>query len=140
MRETNRSLCGDPYISSQGFRSSQSPVIFIITQEYSVCVGRSPTGQLREIERLDIGEITEGITVNTVNRKEHCAQTIISELEDRRAQINSPESNTVVVEAEIHAESTDAQHMVHFEEAARLFRCRIIDYTGTSVESHTRHD
>ena len=71
----------------------------------------------QEIERLDIGEITEGITVNTVNRKEHCEQTIISELEDRRAQINSPESNTVVVEAEIHAESTDAQHMVHFEEA-----------------------
>ena len=98
---------------------------------------------------LDIGEITEGITVNTVNRKEQCAQTIISELEDRRAQINStksntaafevknehcsqtiiselgdprtqitsPESNTVVVMAEIHAESTDTQHMVHFEEA-----------------------
>ena len=43
--ETNRSLCGDPYISSQGFESSQSPVIFIITQEYSVCVVRSPTGQ-----------------------------------------------------------------------------------------------
>ena len=103
----------------------------------------------QEIERFDIGEIIEGITVNTVNRKEHCAQTIISELEDRHAQINStelntavfevknehcaqtiiseledlhaqiasPESNTVVVEAEIHAESTDAQHMVHFEEA-----------------------
>ena len=43
--ETNRSLCRDPYISSQGFESSQSPVIFIITQEHSVCVGRSPTGQ-----------------------------------------------------------------------------------------------
>ena len=50
-------------------------------------------------------------------KNEHCAQTIISELEDPRAQITSPESNTVVVEAEIHAESTDAQHMVHFEEA-----------------------
>ena len=45
VRETNKSLCGDPYISSQGFESSQSPVIFIITQEYSVCVVRSPTGQ-----------------------------------------------------------------------------------------------
>ena len=52
----------------------------------------------QEIERLDIGEITEGITVNTVNRKEHCAQTIISELEDQRAQINSTESNTAVFE------------------------------------------
>ena len=71
----------------------------------------------QEIERLDIGEITEAITVNTVKAKEHCAQTIISELEDQRAQITSPESDTVVVEAEIHAESTDAQHMVHFEEA-----------------------
>ena len=71
----------------------------------------------QEIERLDIGEITEAITANTVKAKEHCAQNIISELEDQRTQITSPESNTVVVEAEMHAESTDAQHMVHFEEA-----------------------
>ena len=106
----------------------------------------------QEIERLNVGEITEGITVNTVNRKEHCAQAIISELEDRRAQLNSTESdtemfdvknehcaqsiisefedartqitsresNTMVIEAEIHAENTDAQHMVHFEEAQDL--------------------
>ena len=71
----------------------------------------------QEMECLDIGEITEAITVNTVKAKEHCAQTIISELEDQRTQITSPESNTVVVEAEIHTESTDVQHMVHFEEA-----------------------
>ena len=106
----------------------------------------------QEIERLNVGEITEGITVNTVNRKEHCAQAIISELEDRRAQPNSTESdtemfdvknehcaqeiiseledartritsresNTMVIEAEVHAECTDAQHMVHFEEAQDL--------------------
>ena len=43
---------------------------------------------------------TEGITVNTVNRKEHCAQTIISELEDRRARINSTKSITAVVKVE----------------------------------------
>ena len=150
VRETNRSLCGDPYISSQGFGSSQSPVIFIITQEYSVCVlsDHQPVNH-QEIERSVIDEITEGITVNTVNRKgycaqaiiseledrraqltktksdtvmfevknEHCAQDIISELEDTRAQRTSPESNTVVIAAEIHAESTDAQQMVHFEEA-----------------------
>ena len=118
MWETNRSLCRDPYISSQGFESSQSPFIFIITQEHSVCVlaDHQPVNH-QEIERLDIGEITEAITVNTVKAKEHCAQTIISELEDQRAQITSPESNTVVVEVEIHAESNDAQHMVHFEEA-----------------------
>ena len=54
----------------------------------------------QEIERLDIGEITEAITVNTVKAKEHCAQTIISELEDQRAQITSPESNTAVFEVE----------------------------------------
>ena len=103
----------------------------------------------QEIERLNVGEITEGVTVNTVIRNEHCAQAIISELEDRRAQINSTESdtemfdvknehcaqsiiseledartqitnrrsNTMVIEAEIHAENTDTQHMVHFEEA-----------------------
>ena len=92
----------------------------------------------QEIERLNVGEITEGITVNTVNRKEHCAQAIISELEDRRAHLHSTEvsiiseledartqrtsreSNTVVIEAEIHAENTDAQQMVHFEEAQDL--------------------
>ena len=103
----------------------------------------------QEIERLNVGEITAGITVNTVNRKEHCTQAIIPEIEDRRAQLNSTESdtemfdvknehcaqgiiseledartqitsrqsNTMVIEAEIHAENTDAQHMVHFEEA-----------------------
>ena len=99
----------------------------------------------KEIERLNIGEITEGITVNTVNRKEYCAQTVNPELEDRRAQLISTEwdmgmfelkkehcaqsiiseledmrahrinteSNTVVIEAEIHAGNTDAQQMVH---------------------------
>ena len=43
--ETTRSLCRDPYYSPQGFYSSQSPFIFIITPEYSLCVDRSPTGQ-----------------------------------------------------------------------------------------------
>ena len=43
--ETNRSLCRDPYDSSQGFYSSQSPFIIIITPGYSVCVDRSPADQ-----------------------------------------------------------------------------------------------
>ena len=43
--ETNRSLCRDPYDSSQGSYSSQSPFIFIITPGYSACVDRSPAGQ-----------------------------------------------------------------------------------------------
>ena len=103
----------------------------------------------QEIERSVIGEIIEGIAVNTGNTKGYCAQAIISELEDQRAQLTktksntvmfeaknehcaqdiiseledartqriSSESNTVIIEAEIHAENTDAQHMVHFEEA-----------------------
>ena len=71
----------------------------------------------QEIERLNVGEITEGITVNTVIRNEHCAQSIISELEDACTQITSRRSNTMVIEAEVHAENTDAQYMVQFEEA-----------------------
>ena len=103
----------------------------------------------QEFELSVIGEITEGIAVNTGNskgycaqdiisepedarthrissesdtvmsegRNEHCAQGIISEFEDARTQKISSEWNTVVIEAEIHAENTDAQHMVHFEEA-----------------------
>ena len=106
----------------------------------------------QEIEGLNVGEIAEGITVNTVNRKEHCVQVIISELEDQRAQLNSTESdtemfdvnnehcaqsiisefedartqitnresNTVVIEAEIHAENTDTQQMVHLSDAGSL--------------------
>ena len=58
--------------------------------------------------------------MNTVKPKEQCAQTIISKVEDQRAQINIPESNTEVIEVEIHAERNDAQHMVHFEEAQDL--------------------
>ena len=55
-------------------------------------------------------------------KNEHCAQEIISELEDARTQITSRESTTMVIEAEVHAECTDAQHniMVHFEEAQDL--------------------
>ena len=103
----------------------------------------------QEFELSVIGEITVEATVNTENSKEHCAQDIISELEDTRTQIISSESdtvrfegqnehcaqviisefedartqkiisdlNTVVIEAEIHANNTDAQHMVQFEEA-----------------------
>ena len=71
----------------------------------------------QEFELSVIGEITEETTVNTGNSKEHCAQGIISEFEDARTQKISSESNTVVIEAEIHADNTDAQHMVQFEEA-----------------------
>ena len=36
--------------------------------------------------------------------------------EDQRAQTNISKSNTEVIEVEIHAEETDAQHVVHFED------------------------
>ena len=56
-------------------------------------------------------------TVMFEGQNKHCAQAIISEFEDARTQKVSSESNTVVIKAEIHAENTDVQHIVHFEEA-----------------------
>ena len=56
-------------------------------------------------------------TVMFNRQNEHCAQAIISQFEDARKQKVSSELNTVVIKAEIHAEDTDAQHIVHFEEA-----------------------
>ena len=55
--------------------------------------------------------------MNAIKPKEQCAQNIISVTEDQRSQMNISKSNTEVIEAEIHAEETDAQHIVHFEEA-----------------------
>ena len=56
-------------------------------------------------------------TVMFEGQNKHCAQAIISEFEDARTQKISSELNTVVIKAEIHAENTDLQHIVHFEEA-----------------------
>ena len=56
-------------------------------------------------------------TVEFERQNEHCAQSIISEFDSARTQKFNSELNTVVIKAEIHAENTDAQHMVHFEEA-----------------------
>ena len=53
-------------------------------------------------------------------KNEHRTQSVISEFEDARTQLTSRVSNTMVIEAEVHAECTDAQHMVHFEEAQDL--------------------
>ena len=44
--------------------------------------------------------VTGGITVNTGNSKEHCAQDIISEFEDARTQRISSESDTVMFEGQ----------------------------------------
>ena len=56
-------------------------------------------------------------TVEFDRPNKHCAQSIISQFDDARTQKISSELNTVVIRAEIHAEDTDAQHIVHFEEA-----------------------
>ena len=47
---------------------------------------------------------------------ERCAQPNSSEFEDAHTQKASSELNTVVIRAEVHAEDTDAEHIVHFEE------------------------
>ena len=71
----------------------------------------------QETERSDISEITESVIVNAIKPKGQCAQNIISMAEDQRAQMNISKSNTEVIEVEIHSEETDAQHVVHLEDA-----------------------
>ena len=61
--------------------------------------------------------IPDSDTVMFERQNGHCAQSTITEFDDARTQKFSSESNTVVIKAEIHAENTDAQHIVHFEEA-----------------------
>ena len=55
-------------------------------------------------------------TVMLVKDMERCAPSYSSEVEDARAKKASLELNTVVIRAEVHAENTDAEHLVHFEE------------------------
>ena len=61
--------------------------------------------------------IPDSDTVMFERQNEHCAQSIISEFDGARTQKFNSELNTVVIKVEIHAENTDAQHIVHFEEA-----------------------
>ena len=73
----------------------------------------------QETELLDISEITEPVihVVNAIKPKVQCAQDIIYLAENQRTQRNILRSNTEVIEVEIHSEETDAQHLVHFEDA-----------------------
>ena len=61
--------------------------------------------------------IPDSDTVMFESQNEHCTQSNISELDGARTQKFNSELNTVVIKAEIHAENTDTQHIVHFEEA-----------------------
>ena len=74
----------------------------------------------QETEFLDISEITEPIIVNAIKPKRQCAQDIISLAEDQRTQRNILRPNTEVIEVEIHSDETNAQHLVHFEDAGSL--------------------
>ena len=71
----------------------------------------------QETELSDISEITEAVMVNAIKPKEERAQNIFSATEDQSALTNIAKPNTEVIEVEIHAEETYAQHIVHFEEA-----------------------
>ena len=91
-----------------------------VTEGVTVNTGNSKEhcAQDKEFEDARTQRISsESDTVMFEGQNEHCAQAIISEFEDARTQKVSSESNTVVINAEIHAENTDAQHIVHFEEA-----------------------
>ena len=97
-------------------------VIGEITEETTVNTGKSKEhcaqGINSEFEDARTQRISsESDTVMFKGQNENCAQAIISEFEDARTQKVSSELNTVVIKAEIHAENTDAQHIVHFEEA-----------------------
>ena len=61
--------------------------------------------------------IPDSNTVMFEGQNEHCAQSNISVFDGARTQRFNSELNTVVIKAEIHAENTDAQHIVKFEEA-----------------------
>ena len=59
----------------------------------------------------------ESDTVRSEGQKEHCAQINITKFEDARTQEISTDPNPVVIEAEVHVNSTEIQHVVQFEEA-----------------------
>ena len=93
-----------------------------ITEEATVNTGNSKEhceqDIISEFEDARTQRISsESDTVRFEGQNEHCAQVIISEFEDARTQKISSDSNTVVIETEIHANNTDAQHMVQLEEA-----------------------
>ena len=71
---------------------------------------------------------------------ERCAQPNSSKFEDARARKASSELNTVVIRAEIHAENTDTEHLVHFEETQDFSDAGSLITAGTTVTVHTRHD
>ena len=98
-----------PHHSHHSSSSSPQDTMCVLTDHQPV--------EHKESELSDISGITEAVIVNAIKPKEQCAQNVMVVTEDQRAQINISKSNTEVIEVEMHAEETDAQHIVHFEEA-----------------------
>ena len=118
MFERQNEHCAQPIISefedARTQRNSQNSNTVMFERQYEHCA--QPI--ISEFEGARTQRTSpDSNTVEFERQNEHCAQAIISQFDDARTQKVSSELNTVVIRAEIHAEDTDAPHIVHFEEA-----------------------
>ena len=132
--------CAQPIISefddARTQRNSQNSNTVMFERQYEHCA--QPI--ISEFEGARTQRTSpDSNTVEFEEQNEHCAQAINSQFDDARTQKVSSELNTVVIRAEIHAEDTDAPHIVHFEEA-RDFSDTGSLITQAPVTIHTRHD
>ena len=79
--------------------------------------------------------IPDSNTVKFDRQNKHGAQEITSQFDDARTQ----KVNSGMTRAEIHAEGTDTQHILHFEEADDLSETGSLITQAPQSES-TRHD
>ena len=114
MFERQDEHCAQPSISefpdarTQGISPDSNMVMFERQHEHGAHTEFTDARTRRFIPDSD--------TVMFESQNKHCAQSSISELDGARAQKFNSELNTVVINAEIHAENKDTQHIVHFEE------------------------
>ena len=86
-------------------------------QEESQNKQTSPDSVQDIIERSEIRQKSNSVTVNTIIPEEQCAQNIISVSEEQCAQTHISVSNTTDVELDMYSEEKCAQHIVHFIDA-----------------------
>ena len=86
-------------------------------QEESQNTQTSPDSVQDIIERSEIRQISNSVTVNTIIPEKQCAQNIISVSEEQCAQTHISASNTTDVELDMYSEEKCAQHIVHFIDA-----------------------
>ena len=103
-----------------------------VTRESTVNTGKSKEHCAQDIKSEFEDARTQRISQNSntvmfERQNEHCAQSIISEFDGARTQKFNSELNTVVIKAEIHAENTDAQHIVAVEVIPRMWTIRICE-------------